>query len=162
MLKIQRLIALLFAAVLLSMAATAQSSHDISPSDAKEIHDYTLSMDKLHKMAAATTALMDYSKHHPEMKDAGDSKNLDQMVANIQKYPEAVAAIRQNGMSPREYAVCMMTLMETAMAVGFKKAGTYKEYPPQILETVSKANLDFAEQHWDEIQNLMPKDSGDQ
>jgi len=161
MFRTLRVIALLFAAVLLSVAASAQSSHDISPSDAREIHDYTLTMDKLHKMAGATTALMDYSKNHPEMKDSGDSKNLDEMVANIQKYPQAVAAIRQNGLSPREYAVCLMTLMETSMAVGFKKSGTYKEYPPKILEMVSKANLDFAEQHWDEIQSLMPKNSDD-
>jgi hypothetical protein len=162
MFRTLRLVALLFAAVLLPVAASAQSSHDISPSDVKEIHDYTLTMDKLHKMAGATRALMDYSKNHPEMKDAGDSKNLDEMVANIQKYPGAAAAIRQNGISPREYAVCIMTLMETSMAVGFKKAGTYKEYPPKILEVVSQANLDFAEQHWDEIQNLMPKGSDDQ
>jgi len=159
MYKTLRFLTLLVVAVLLSTAAYAQGSHDISPADAKEIHDYTLNMDKLHKMAAATTALMDYGKRHPEMKDSGDSKNLDQMVANIQKYPEAVAAIRQNGMAPREYAVCLMTVMETSMAVGFKKAGTYKDYPPQILQMVSQANLDFVEQHWGEIQNLMPKDS---
>ena len=158
-----RMITLLVAAVAISAGARGQvhSSHDISASDVKELHDYTLTMDKIHKMAAATAALMDYSKHHPELKDTGDSKNIDEMVANIQKYPEVVAAIRQNGMSPREYAVCMLTVMQASMAVGFKKAGTFKEYPPELLKNVSQANLDFTEQHWDEIQNLMPKNSDD-
>jgi hypothetical protein len=48
------------------------------------------------------------------------------------------------------------------MAVGFKKSGTYKEYPPDILKLVSKANLDFVEQHWDEVQKLTSSRSSEE
>jgi hypothetical protein len=44
------------------------------------------------------------------------------------------------------------------MVVGFKKSGTYKEYPPEMLKLVSKQNLAFAEEHWDEIQKLTNSD----
>jgi hypothetical protein len=51
--------------------------------------------------------------------------------------------------------------VQAAMAVGFKKNGTYKEYPPKMLALVSKANLDFTEQHWDEIQKMAQMGSDD-
>jgi hypothetical protein len=40
------------------------------------------------------------------------------------------------------------------MAVGFKKGGAYKEYPPEALQLVSRQNLDFVDQHFDEIKKL--------
>ena len=52
-------------------------------------------------------------------------------------------------------------MLQATMAVGFKKSGTYKEYPPDMLKQVSKANLDFVEQHWDAIQKMTATPSGD-
>jgi hypothetical protein len=141
--------------------ARSQSGSDISPSEAKELYDYTLTMDKVQKAAAATHALMELAKQHPELNSAGDSKSLDGTVQIIQRYPEAVAAISHAGLTPRDYVLCSLTTMQAAMAVGFKKAGTYKEYPAKLLQLVSKANLDFTEQHWDEIQKLTASGDSD-
>jgi hypothetical protein len=47
-----------------------------------------------------------------------------------------------------------MTVMQTSITVGFKKSGAFREYPPQLLQQVSPAKLDFTEQHWDEIRKL--------
>ena len=149
--------AVLAIAVLVALGlAQAQKDKDNDP-DQKELHDYVLTMDKVQKAGNATKAMQEVAKKHPEMEkdNDGDAKNLDEMVAKIQKYPEVTSLLRQNGLTAREYAVCTFTLMQAAMAVGFKKAGTYKEYPPKMLAVVSKQNLDFVEQHFDEIKKMM-------
>ena len=111
-------------------------------------------MDKIQRASAATRSLEELGKKHPELNQSQESSSIDGTVQNISKYPEAVAAIRSNGMSPREYVVCFMTLVQTSMAVGLKKSGTFKEYPPKLLAEINKSNLDFTEQHWDEIQKI--------
>jgi len=144
-----------FAGILLISGAAAQNKKGAEKdADQKEVHDYVLSIDKIQKLANATRQLQDLAKQHPEVKDEGNSNTIDETVKKFQKYPDAVAVMSKNGLSPREYAVGMMTTMQAAMAVGFKKNGTYKEYPPKMLELISKANLDFTEQHWDEIQKM--------
>ena len=110
---------------------------------------------------ASTSSLQELGKHHPEMDNVQQSRSIDGMVQNIKRYPEAVAAINRAGLTPREYVVCLMTVMQTSIAVGFKKSGTFKEYPPKLLQQVSRANLDFTEQHWDEIRKLMPGGDSD-
>src|SRR5690348_1345311 len=137
-------------AILLVAGASAQARKNADSADQKELYNYVLTMDKVKKLAAATTQFQELAKKHPELNEEKqtDSKNLDEMVQKLQKYPDVVAILSKNGLTPREYAVGFMTLMQASMAVGFKKSGTYKEYPPKMLEVVSKANLDFVDQHF--------------
>jgi hypothetical protein len=148
--------------ILLAAGANAQSKKS-SGGDAsqKELYNYVLTMDKIQKMANATRDLEALAKQHPDLKDTGSANSLNESVAKIEKYPEAVAAIKKNGLTTREYLVGFMTLLQATMAVGFKKSGTYKDYPPTMLQLVSKQNLDFVEQHWNEIRKLMKMDSDD-
>lgn len=142
--------------------ARPQVNSHMSPSDTKELYNYTLTMDKVQKTAAATAALEELGKRHPEMNDARNSSTIDGTVQLIDKYPEAVAAISKAGLTPHEYVVCLMTVMQASIAVGLKKSGAVADYPPQLLQQVSRANLDFTEQHWGEIQKLtQSKDSDD-
>lgn len=157
-----RLFFIFVSGVLLAGAASAQVRRSANDPDQKELYNCVLTMDKLQKLENATTALKDLSKKHPEMKDEGNAKTLDETVQRLQKHSEAVAVLSKNGLSPREYVVGIMTLMQAGMAVGFKKSGTYKEYPPEMLKTVSKTNLDFVEQHWDAIQKMMKPQADDQ
>lgn len=143
--------------ILFATLAFSQTKKDADDADQKELYNYVLTMDKVKKLAGATNAMQSYAKQHPELNDkdmGGDAKNLDQMVQKMQKYPPILTILKQNGLTPREYAVGFFTLMQASMAVGFKKSGTYKDYPPKMLQLVSKANLDFVEQHFDEIQKL--------
>ena len=143
-------------ALLFTGSAFAQAKR-ASADDAaqKELYAYVLTMDKVQKLAGATKSLNELTKAHPEMKNSGDdAKTLDQTVAKLQKYPEVMAALNKNGLSPREYAVGIMTLIQASMAVGFKKTGTYKEYPPDMLKLVNKANLDFVDTHYDQIKTM--------
>ena len=64
--------------------------------------------------------------------------------------------MKKNGFTPREYVLGTITFIQAATAVGFKKSGSYKDYPPQVHRVVSAANLAFVEQHWNEIDKIMP------
>lgn len=152
----------LLAVILLAAGAYAQGKKSSDDADQKELYNYSLSMDKVQKLAAATKALEPLAKQHPEIQnDHDDAKSIDAMAQKFQKYPDAVGALAKNGLTPREYIVGMMASVQTIMAVGMKKSGTIKDYPPEIYKTISKANLDFAEQHWDEFQKLAQMGSGD-
>jgi hypothetical protein len=137
-------------------ARASQFDSGVSPSDAKQIYSYTLNMDQVQKMAAATRALSQLGKSHPEINQVREARSIDAMLQNLQRSPEAVAAINRSGLTPREYVLCLMTVMQASMAVGFKKSGAFTQYPPELLQQISRANLDFTEQHFDEIQKLMP------
>ena len=158
----QKTISTLLAALLLAAGAYAQGRKSFDDADQKELFNYVLSMDKVRKLSAATKALEPLAKQHPEIqKDTDDAKSIDALVGKFQKYPDAVAVLAKNGLTPREYIVGLMTTMQAGMAVGFKKSGAIKEYPPEMLKTVSKTNLDFVEQHWDEFQKLAQMSSDD-
>ncbi len=147
----------------IALNGLAQTKSRADDPDQKELYNYVLTMDKINKMAAATQAMTEYGKKHPELNAEGkssDAKNLDQMVRKLQGYPEVVAILSKNGLTPREYAVGFFALLQASMAVGFKRSGTYKEYPPKMLEVVSKTNLDFVDQHFDEIQKITNKMQG--
>jgi hypothetical protein len=152
---------IVFATVLASLcigyeppARALQAGRGLSASDNKEIYNYTLTMENVQKMSTATQTLMELGKNRPEINNIRNAQSIDEMVKDIQRYPEAVAAIQGSGLPAREYVLCMMNVMQAGMAVAFKKSGTYKNYPPQVREQVSPTNLAFAEQHWDEIQKL--------
>ena len=147
-----RAVSVFVAGVLLAAAAAQNKKSPQDEADQKEVYNYVLTLDKIQHFGSIIKGLQELEKSHPETKDESEAASLDQIVRKLQKYPDAVALIARNGFSPREFAVCSMTMMQAAMAVGFKKAGTYKEYPPEMLKVVSKVNLDFVEQHWDEIQ----------
>jgi hypothetical protein len=152
----------LLAVVLLAGGAYAQGKKSSDDADQKELFNYGLSMDRVHKFSEATKALQPLAKQHPEIQNQqDDSKSIDDMVQKFQKYPDAVGALAKNGLTPREYIVGMMTTVQALIAVGMKKSGAYKDYPPEMLKTVSKANLDLVDQHYDEFQKLAQMGSDD-
>jgi len=137
---------------MLSVAAAAAQSRKAQDSpDQKEFYNYVLTMDKVQNLRNATKDLMEVAARHPDMESGSSDYNLDQITQQMQKYPEAVAILKKNGLTPREYVVGTKTLIQASMAVGLKKDGTYKEYPPELLKVVSPANLAFVEKHFDEI-----------
>jgi len=149
-------VALVCAGVVLSLVIGYGQGRSANDPDQKELYGYVLTMDKVKKLGAATHEMQDAAKKHPDLDrgNGGDAKDLKDMVAKLQKYPEVVSILSRNGLSAREYAIGFFTLLQASMAVGFKKSGTYKEYPPQMLQLVSRQNLDFVDQHFDEIKKL--------
>ena len=158
----RKTITVVLTAVLMAAGTPAQTKNsETDEAGQKELYNYVLSMDKIQKIASATQALQVVAKQHPELNEGGSAKSLDQTVQRFEQYPDAVAILSKNGLTPRKYTVGFMTMLQATMAVGFKKSGTYKEYPPDMLKQVSKANLDFVEQHWDAIQKMTATPSGE-
>jgi hypothetical protein len=133
--------------------------------DEKELYNYVLTMDKIQKLAALQKDLEALEKSDPQLAksvDADDSsaKTIDQMTQKMDKIPQVTALLRKNGLTSRECAVSSMTLIQAGMAVGMKRSGMYKEYPPALLKVVSAANLAFVDQHYAEITKVMPALAG--
>jgi hypothetical protein len=148
--------ALVCIAALLAIGAARAQKSDANDPDQKELHNYVLTMDKVKKIGSATHDMQEVARKHPELDrtSGDDAKGLSDLAAKLQKYPEAVSILSRNGLTAREYAVGFFTLIQASMAVGFKKSGAYKEYPPKMLQLVSRQNLDFVDQHFDEIRKL--------
>jgi hypothetical protein len=152
--------ALILASSVMVQAAPQAGTSGASAADQKELFNYTLTMDKIHKLGDAMKDMEALQKSNPELDksiSSDDSEgSLDQLAAKIQKYPPVVAVLKKDGLTPREYIVVTMTLIQASLAVGLKKAGTYKDYPPKMLELVSQANLTFLEKNWDDVQKTVP------
>lgn len=74
-------------------------------------------------------------------------ESLSQMAKKISEYKPIADALRQAGMTPREFAVWTMAYAEAAMAVSLKQAGMTKDIP----KDVNLANVKFVEDHMAEI-----------
>jgi len=140
------------------MAQNDGGEYSPSAADIHEIHSYVLTMDKVEKMAAASQELLNIKDKEAVAADINAPKSLDAKVQGFEKYPDAVAAVKQNGFTPREYLDCLMTTMQAEQYVADKKQRNEKDYAPEELQVISRANLEFTEQHWAEIQKLTGND----
>lgn len=123
--------------------------------DAKEYKSYRLNMDNVNKFVGASKALIKLSHDNPalekEMASQSDAKTIEEAVKTTEKYPAVIAAIQSAGLTTRDFVVMTGTLMGTEMAVGMKKQGQIKDYPPSI----SPENAAFVEKNWDKLNAMM-------
>jgi hypothetical protein len=123
--------------------------------DSKEYRNYRLTMDNVNKFVAASKALVKLSHDNPalesQMESQQDATTIDQAVRTTDKYPAVTAAIKSAGLTTRDFVVMTGTLMGAEMAVGMKKQGQIKQYPP----SVSPENAAFVEQNWDKLNAMM-------
>jgi len=128
-----------------SAAAANQAEEDLA-----DVTQYRLTMDKYDKYLAAQRNIMmkakdmtpEQKKAMEERNDARDSNNanLDEMTRNIEAEPMMVSAIRDAGLSPREYSVLTVSIMQSAMAAGVAKMRPNDNQDSLIREM--KANPD--------------------
>lgn len=107
-------------------AAAPGTSSESADEQLKDISEYRLSMDKYDKYLAAQRNIALKAKDlSPAEKEAfrkradarGDAnESLDDMVRNIESEPLMNSAIREAGLSPREFTMITMAMMQTAMA----------------------------------------------
>jgi hypothetical protein len=147
--------------VLLSVgiAAAAQTQDNKASAEAekKEVKNFVLTTDKLDKYDAAVKAVHKVQKDNPALKkqmDDDDSRNpsntIAGSVATIEKYPPIAKAIRDLGLSPRDFVVMTYTLINSAAAVQMKKAGTIQEYPDSVLPE----NAAFVDKNYERIKKI--------
>ncbi len=131
-------------------AGSAKSADD----DLAELAGYRLSMDKFDKFVAAQRNMMvNASKLSPAEKAAmearGDSEDnsddtLGDMARNVESEPIMKAAVREAGLSPREFALIGMSFMQTSMAAGILKMRPNDNQDSLIREMkANPANVKF-------------------
>lgn len=115
-----------------------------------DIAEYKLTMDKYDKYIAAQRNIALKAKDlSPAEKEAfrkradarGDNNaSLDDMARNIESEPLMTSAVREAGLSPREFTMITMAMMQTAMAASVAKMRPKDNQDSLIREM--KANPD--------------------
>jgi len=106
------------------------ASNQSAAEELADVASYRLTMDKFDKYYAAQRNIMLKAKDmsaadKAAMKARSDARDnnasMDDMVRNIESEPVMKEAIREAGMSPREFAMFTMAMMQSAMAAGVAK-----------------------------------------
>jgi hypothetical protein len=145
--------------------AGAQGNGD---KDSKAVSAYTLTMPKYKKLMQGMLnigkAVQKDSALGSAIEDSGN-KSLDQMTAAYNAKPQIRNAIAAAGLTSREFAVGLMSLLQTGMSYGLMKQ--YKMSADSVHKAtgVSTANLEFYRANEAEIDRMtkqmeaqMPKD----
>ena len=147
--SIQRIVAFL----IIAMLAPAQSAKRAESPDGKEIRDYRLNMDVIQKYLAAFKLMSDdaASKKCFDHNAPGNAPTLDAGEKLIGACPPAAAILKNAGLKPREFMVVTGALFADFIAVGMKRQGTLKQYPP----TISPENAALIDQNFDRLQTMI-------
>jgi hypothetical protein len=136
--------------------AAAGRKADANDPDLKALAAYRLEMSNVKKVGAAMKEFEALSEKDPSLAKTANvnAKTLDETVKKIEAEPRAMAVLKRNGLSARDYVMTTMTLMTAGMVAAFEKAGTKMNgLPPGV----SQANVDFVKAHEKEIQALTPE-----
>jgi hypothetical protein len=104
-----------------------------------ELRQYRLTMPKIRQMVAATLAFAKDVESDPalakKLKESTDPepRTLVDLVARIDKEPRLAAAIKNAGLTSREYATVTLCYYPAMLAYAAKKQGTITEVPKDIL-----------------------------
>lgn len=112
-------------------SSTPSGSSQSADDQLAELGEYRLSMEKFDKYVAAQRNIMVKAgqlspAERAAMEARGDSRDnsnasMDDMVRNVESEPLMKEAVREAGLSPREFALIGMAYMQTAMAAGIAK-----------------------------------------
>jgi hypothetical protein len=148
---------LVTAFTLLASASATLSAQEVTAAEEKEIAAYRLTTENWTKLHRAMRAVIDAAKRDPKireqlMKDDEDSETLDDMtISQLAKKASEIKpfadALRQAGMTTREYAIWTMAYLEAAMVVSMKQTGMTRDIP----KDANLANAKFVEDHMADI-----------
>jgi hypothetical protein len=147
-----------------SSAMTQKQQRDMHDA----VHGYRLTESNVDKVISATRKMRALEKSNPQLVAAmqrehgaaGDAKSIDEAAARLDAIPPAKAILSSVGISSRDYLLTMFTLMESAAAYQFQKAG---KLPPNsdLAKDVTPENLAYIGAHQAQLQTLeKANDSG--
>jgi len=150
-------------ALVLSMPAPAKSPSraKVPSSDEKEIQSFVLTTGFLDKMVAIQESATRLEETHPELKKQAeasqhrgeDDNSLDGMVKKIESVPQFVKIIKAQGLTPRQYMVGTMALVQVSFYWAFKKQTPDLKAP----EGMNMANVAFIETHQAELEKFQQR-----
>ena len=145
-------------AAALHAVAQGPAAADNNP-DLIEARKYTLTMDKIEKLAASMDAINKLTASDPALKSKMDadngSKPIDQRAKDIDtNFPQVAAIIHSHGLTTREFMVVTIAYINDVTFVGMKKQGMIKDYPPN---SITPENAAFVEANFDKLQQIGQK-----
>jgi len=119
-------------AAAVAAGAAMPAAGGIAPSAEAQLADvaeFELSMDRYDRFLAAQRnvlrtigAMTPAERAALQTRNAGNSNaSIDDMVRNVEREPVMTAAVRDAGLSAREYIMITMALMQSSMAAGAQK-----------------------------------------
>ncbi|HEU4564354.1 MAG TPA: hypothetical protein VFS05_06895 [Gemmatimonadaceae bacterium] len=135
--------------------APAASSGD---SDLQDITSFELTMSRVDKLYAAIRNIGLATKDlPPEQREAvtmdANDDSIDDYVKKLESQPVVRKAIRDAGLSPREFALTTMALVQAGMAGAVLEMRPNDNQDSLVREMkASMANIRFVREHKDELQ----------
>lgn len=106
---------------------------------------------ELDKLLERKEALEEEIDRADDSKGFSNNQTLADMEAAMKKHPAAMRALAQEGLTPREYALCMMTLLQASLAEGFSQGKLdLAKLPPGI----NPENIKFVREHKAELEAM--------
>lgn len=140
-------------------AAPPTTGNNSLDSDLEKVRDFKLSMPRMQKWVQAVQNMVAVSKAHPELEgtyEADQNAPLDQQVAALEKHPQAKKAVKDAGLSPREFTMISYAYMQAAAAQSVQQmpAGKTRDSVMQSLK-VHPDNVTFLQKNRAELEKLM-------
>lgn len=110
---------------------------------------------RLEKLEARAEALDEEIDREVGMNANG---TIDEIVARIEREPEAKAALAKEGLTPRDFAKTLLALLQAAMIKGFSQGG--KVDLAKLPPGVNPANIKFVDEHEAELKKLQAAMTG--
>jgi hypothetical protein len=106
---------------------------------------------ELEKLREREEALEQEMDRAAEAKGFSNTQTLADMEAAMKKEPAAMRALAREGLTPREYALCMMTLLQASMVEGFSQGkADLSTLPPGV----NPENVKFVREHKAELEAM--------
>lgn len=105
-------------------------------------------LEKLRDRRAALEEEVDSAEETAGIKNP---ETIAEMEAALKKIPGAVSALAAEGITPREYARCMMALLQAALVEGFSQG---KADLSQLPPGVNPENVKFVREHKAELEAM--------
>ncbi len=146
------------------VAAPATTGSRSLDSDLEQVQDFKLSMPRMQKWAQAGRNLVALSKARPDLESSykvEQNASLDQQVAALEGHPEVRKAVKDAGLSPREFTMISFAYMQaaTAQSVGRMPPGRTRDSVMQSLK-VHPDNVTFIQSNRSELEKLMKEMQG--
>jgi hypothetical protein len=148
-------IALVLALALCLPALHAQGAE---AKDLDELAHYTLTMDKVTRVQQTFPEVNALVKANPNLATAlGTNSNQPHTIADVEHriaaVPQLVAVFTKHGLTPHEFIVVELTLVQSAFAFAAKQSGAKLATDNHV----NPANITFIEQHKAELEALQKK-----
>ena len=128
--------------------------------EVRELSRYQLTMAKIRQLAAAQENMERFAQQHPELARGADTASsdlsdlsLDDIEAQVERFPAGRKAVEDAGLSAREYALITVALFQASLGQILVQQGAN---PDSVAREggIHPSNLRFVKEHEAELAKL--------